>query len=445
MIGSDTIHDLFGLQQAEQEIAWLTEALVVPAFIMPALNMQSVAMIGNSGSGKSAFRLGLFEQDQKNRLTVVWLPKPLQSIDKMASTLLIQDLLQTIALGLVKNLGQHVVYFKQADPDLQKEVADLISTIVAPITLLKILARRLSKGLSEEGQALVTELLFPADRPNPYDENNPQHLLDALCAYSHELGYTQIWVIIDGLEQLEAEIETANHTMHTLCSLLHLYEIPELSFKMFIPETFAPILQRSRIVERKRLNIVYLHWDEATLIQVLERRLQILFEEADYRLEKIAKPEYLLPLLRKQPLLPRAWLDVLKIIVQQLYAQGTSVALSTEYIEALNTSIHPVLSIRDERIFMSGKELTHLSPQSDQILRYLMQHRGHICSREEIYYCAIRGMRTIPHKSEAGYEDPLDWRSVVDTSISRLRTALEEDSNGLVRIETIRSKGIKLL
>lgn len=444
MTGQYTAQDIFGYEYAEQQTAWLKQGFVMPSF-EPYFNpTSSVAIIGASGSGKTALRLSVLEQPKENRLIIVWQPTIIQAHDASASQLLTQDLLQVLTFGLVRALGKQAWRFYQAEPWLQDIVCSLIYTISRSISLHRSVVGRLSRGLSEDGQTLVMHLLMPTNIPDIHTNARAEQIFKDLWACIADLNYRETWIIVDGLERLEAYHEDGQYTMAVLCALLELYELPEFSFKIFVPDSFESIIRNSRIVERKRMYVTSLVWNELILEQVLESRLKLLLGQSTH-LSTIAHYDTLKSYLRTQPLLPRSWLNAFRPIIQRFYDCNDQRPLTAEYIRSLMPTFRPELRMSSDRVFVNGKEIFNISPQSKQILSYLFEHRGIACAREDIYYRVIRGFSRIPLKGQPGYEAAQDWRPVIDTAISRLRSSIEPNPKQPIFLLTKRGKGITLL
>jgi len=90
--------------------------------------------------------------------------------------------------------------------------------------------------------------------------------------------------------------------------------------------------------------------------------------------------------------------------------------------------------------------LNDVPPKAYDMLRYLYQHSGQVVSKEELYYLVYLEMSSIPRSSgDAGYESPNIYAGLVDTSIYRLRQAIEPNPAEPILLRTVRGHGITLV
>jgi DNA-binding response OmpR family regulator len=441
---SPNIEELFAAQQAEIEQSWLSQVFVAPYQGADIVNARSTAIIGGSGSGKTALRLMLLEKPADDRLVVSWLPKLLINSDQPATDTIVYDLLQAIACELIRSLGCETNRFDTASEWVQEELAVIIATLFDKHPATKRIAGRLSAGLSARGQQIISQLLLPAQTPELYGDARPQYLIEALTSILPELGYRRAWVIIDGLERLEAYIEQGRRAVAVLCAMLALFELPELTFKLLVPDSFATVIQQSRSFERRRLDLVELHWSELELMHMLERRLGLLLGRPALPLDELASANLLLRQLRSREATPRTWIETLRPFVEQFYAQGAFTPLSRGTVTRLSRFPTPILRLSGDQFFLNGHEITTLQPQSRQILAYLFARRGQVCTREEIYYCVLRALPAVPQRHEPAYEEAGRWRIMIETALSRLRYAIEPNPEQPIFLLTKRGQGIML-
>jgi DNA-binding winged helix-turn-helix (wHTH) protein len=79
-----------------------------------------------------------------------------------------------------------------------------------------------------------------------------------------------------------------------------------------------------------------------------------------------------------------------------------------------------------------------------KVLQYLYHHRGDVCTKERLYYCAYRGKKRPPAIGEDGYEAPHRWQSGLENAISNLRRVLEPMQGKHTYITTKRGTGYAL-
>jgi len=445
MSSPPTIHDLFAALQAETEESWLNQVFVSPSQRADFIQSRSTAIIGSSGSGKTALRLMLLEQSFADRLVVRWLPALPHDTGQQTTTTLVNDLLQTIARELIKALGREPSRFDTAEDWAQEELATIIYMLFDKTAGINRLVGRLSSGLAQRGRELVAQLLLPSQPPETYSDTRPQQLIEDLVVSLPQVGYTRVWVVVDGLERLEAQEEIGRHAVESLCAVLSLFELPGLSFKILVPDSFVVVVRQSRSFHRRRLVIAQLQWSEGELMQLVERRLAILLGRSEARVEEIAPVDALLEQLRIHEPTPRAWIEAFRPFVEAFFLHGAAVPLTAETFTLLIRPTTPQLRISGDQILINGRDVSPISPQSRQILDYLFARRGLTCTRAEIYYCALRGKPTALKKGEIGYEDPARWRSTVDTALNRLREAIEPNPKQPVLLITKRGEGIMLV
>jgi DNA-binding response OmpR family regulator len=85
-----------------------------------------------------------------------------------------------------------------------------------------------------------------------------------------------------------------------------------------------------------------------------------------------------------------------------------------------------------------------ISETEFKLLLYLYQRPGKICSLEELYFCALKGMAYIPGQRDKDWVHKSVWRAILDTAIYRLRKRIEPSAQTPVYLVTHPRLGLEL-
>ena len=259
------------------------------------------------------------------------------------------------------------------------------------------------------------------------------------------LGFDAAYVLVDRVDELPDTAQSARAGVALLSSLLKdlsLLELPRVAFKFFLPTEMQPGVQA--LVRTDRVLLRHVTWAENDLRRLLQARLEAFSaNQAISSLSQISEPE-------------------VQDIDQRLVHQAVGSPRNLIRLGGLLFSEHCRLPVKERlhidaqdwtrairrywselglqmdhvsgRVTVAGRELPPdaLSPREYDVLEFLYQHAGELCSRDDIAY-NIYGT-----ESGAGVSD-----SAIDQAVSRLRKKIEPGDDPLF-IVTVLGKGYRL-
>lgn len=452
MTAAAQIPDALAYLQAEHEAAWLASAFVAPSDMAGLVGARSVVVVGATGSGKSALRLALADHAQAaGHLLVEWHPTldPFELGAVTPSRHWFGQLLDACLDALLKQLGQEPQRLDGVATWVRATLHWFIHTYLLDLAGdTELLLSRLTEELPPAGQQLLTELLkltpAPIFRPGTPDSK----LIVALADMLNRLGFAAVWLVIDDLEWLlEEDAARASDALRALLSTLGLFEAPRFAVKLLTPLAFEAAIMGSGGVARRRLDVYHLRWTEPQLLTIVERRIARLLGRESFQLGALYDLERLRERLdRYGGAVPRGWLEMIRPSAELYQRLGASRPLSPQEWETVWREHPPLLrfDLAENRAYLGYRELLDLAPGAQKLLRYLYQHRERLCSREELYYCALLELERPPTHGESGYASPKDWEGLFNTTLYRLRRAVEFDPDQPLYIVTRRGRGLFL-
>jgi DNA-binding response OmpR family regulator len=141
---------------------------------------------------------------------------------------------------------------------------------------------------------------------------------------------------------------------------------------------------------------------------------------------------------------PRGWLESAAPLVEEFLHRAGQVPIE-RWHEIRARSPLP-LSVNEEEghVTVGWHRITDVPPVPLAILRYLWQHRGRYCTRQELYYHAWFPTR-YPEASPDKAEDfEANYGHLIETAISRLREKIEPDASSPTYVVTVWGKGYQL-
>lgn len=111
-----------------------------------------------------------------------------------------------------------------------------------------------------------------------------------------EIGFQAVYVLVDGLDELEQTADDPSSGMALLAPLIANLKLmnttPGLAFKFFLPAEMQPfIVQISPKIRRDRLAFETVAWSEDDLLEILHRRLAVCSNFIIKSLDAISAPE----------------------------------------------------------------------------------------------------------------------------------------------------------
>ncbi|MEJ5223060.1 MAG: hypothetical protein WHV44_01290 [Anaerolineales bacterium] len=271
--------------------------------------------------------------------------------------------------------------------------------------------------------------------------------LRALVRVLQQVGFSQIWWLVDGLDKWPTSSRSdVLAMMESLLSKLSLFDKREIVFKFFIPDSFLEDVNKTNAVLRERLLPGEFRWTTDQLVLLLEKRLSVGLNQPDFRLTHLCPDaDFLLWLEKYAGNNPRAWISRLRPFVEHF--EKTGQPLDARDWRSVARAAPPPLRISPARreVRIGEYAISIESQDSLKILLYLQQRAGYICSLEEVYFCGIKGLPKPPGLHDEGWEHKDVWRPALDTTLYRLRQRLEWDPAQPVYLVTHPRRGLELL
>ncbi len=437
--------------RAEYEEDWLEEVFIEPDEMAGMISGRSVLVFGADGAGKTALAIMLARQaqraeDGRPQLVVHWYPTV---SEKRPSDLRVQEdfrdqVLDACALALMRYLGQNPARFP-ASKWHQETVVWLIYQYL--LGDKELMLSRMERECTPDGLALLSNILgrqarevFSPSQPLP-------EILKELIYTLRELGLSGVWVIVDELTaSLESNPEALLATFQSLFSTLALFEVVGFSIKAIVPSQIKDSLLFSSGSIRRRFATHDLKWSDELLAGMVERRLALALGRADIRLKDLSKvrPDELLDWLKKYGgSSPRGWLKLTRKLADAYLAQGQQALNEAEWIKVSRQLLPPLrVDAQTGQVFLGDGLVTDLQPAAYKMLEYLYRHPKRRCTREELYYRMYLGKDHEPRPFEDGWTPRKSWNRIIDTTIHRLRQALEPDPKHPVYVITDRGKRV---
>jgi DNA-binding winged helix-turn-helix (wHTH) protein len=261
-----------------------------------------------------------------------------------------------------------------------------------------------------------------------------------------------VWVLVDGLEAWnDTDQEQLAAGLTTFLSALNLFERGGFAYKMLMPAKLDHSLSRASGIQRRRIDLHRLRWPTHKLIALVEKRLALASKGKVRSLADLCEDEELITWLERcGGNTPRGWLEQIRPLVAAYFerveaGQGGPISRQ-EWVEIRQR--HPPLLILDKeerQVTIGRREVNDLSAGLFELLEYLYDRSGQICSKSEIYYRLQREMDHEPVSlADPDWEIPKTYEGQIDTMIWRLREALEPNPRNPVFIITVKGRGVRL-
>ncbi len=293
---------------------------------------------------------------------------------------------------------------------------------------------------------LLVSLLNPLTASQAEATDSPVAQLKEFVELLRFLGFDAAYVLVDRVDELPetaASPQAGVTLLRPMLEDLDLLELSHLAFKFFLPTEMQPAVEA--VVRADRVTIRHVTWAESDLRRLLEARL-IAFSEEDRRISSLSQISEVglkdldQRLIRQAVNSPRNLIRLGEFVFSEhcrlpvderveIDAQDWGRALR-RYWSELGLQMDPTTG----RVTVAGRELApdELTPREYDVLEFLYQHAGRLCSRDEIAY-AVYG-------PQAGAEVS---GGAIDQTVSRLRKKIEPGEEPLF-IVTIPGKGYRL-
>jgi len=475
----------FGTREAESEGPELGQYFVEYPYFDEVLGSglwpRTAFLLADRGCGKSANRCMIEDycRSQKIEGNVLAIPYTdfravLQSAGgdpaRVTQRMHIHEILRQGVLALLDHLGRHRQLVQRLYDDDRPRWVPLTSPMYLTPTFINRLLRqvgglsvgltaaRLQEAVREQAwedlftittdeARLTVQLLalllnsayIPEAEPPP-----PAEQLKEFIELLRFLDFDAAYILIDRVDELPETAkapEVGVTLLYPLLSDLALLELPYLAFKFFLPTEMQPAVEA--VTRTDRIILRHVAWSNSDLRRLLEARLRAFsdnyisslsqvsdvgLQDIDDRLveQAVGSPRNLIR-LGELVFSEHCRLPVGERV--QIDADDWSRALR-RYWSELGLSMDSAAG----RIVVAGRELPadELTPREYDVLEFLYEHAGRLCTRDEIAY-AIYGTKTGAEISN----------SAIDQAVSRLRKKIEPDGGPLFII-TIPGKGYRL-
>lgn len=147
---------------------------------------------------------------------------------------------------------------------------------------------------------------------------------------------------------------------------------------------------------------------------------------------------------------PREWLDQVYPLVEYYQAERPDGPIDTNIWIRLRKLRPPRFQLDEEgrHVRVGGRiiSLQDVPAKAYDMLRYMYRRNDQVVSKAELYFVAYRGLASVPRSVEdKDYESPTAYEGLVDTSVYRLRQAIEPDPSNPVLLVTVRGHGVRLV
>lgn len=439
----------FAALKAEKE-SWLSRVFVPPRDYDFIAAPGSTLIYSSGGGGKSALLRALATQWQSGEegiLAVVWHPD-LPMDEEISARHAWRDM-------LFARIGFSLLAYTLAEDAraaaLPQWASEFLSTFlqVYPTPLFDWNIIRLRNTVGEAGKAWLDRYFSTsadASLASGLSQLPAHRLLQYLLQFLPNVNIGEIVVLVDGLERWETQDQAHLFAfLSDFLATLALFELPELSFKVALPSSWRDSLRSAGAVARRRVEQTELDWSQEELLAMVDKRLAWAMADPELTLKSLCPQADLASWLTSYGgHSPRGWLALARGIFKA-YLENDHRPLSQAQWQEVSRHLLPNLQVFEEdRIFIGEREITGLSPSLRAVVRYLYEHDHRICSREELYFRAYRGLPRVPRNGEIDYESPESWRGSFDMVISRLRQEIEPDPNRPRYLITHRGRGIRL-
>lgn len=435
--------------RAEEE-PWLAEAFVAPADFALLIGPRSTVLYGEGGSGKTALLRMIAHRAPANAFCLFWSPRfeageALDNPDTWAD-----GFLQTCAVALRNRFAHHPQMWATLPEWVQGFLADCFRRYREPLWAFAY--ARLQADLDEAGKAWLEAVMTPSPGPTPYAvaDWSRARVLEYLAEAVAAAGWQGLWVLGDGFQVWEQHEDPAvekavQEGLGRWVSSLTLLDQRAFTLKLALPLSWQETLRSTRAIRTRRLEEYVLNWEKENLTAIVGKRLGLAAGRPDLDLEALCPTCDLSGWLwRYAGANPRRWLSQARGLYQA-YRQAGNRPLTPEEWRQLNRRLAPYLTLvgNEKGVVYVGPHRVELPDPLYRVLAYLYGE-DRVCSREELYFVAYKGLERVPHSGETGWEPPSAWRGNMDTVLWRLRKAIEPDPDHPLFIQTVRGQGVKL-
>lgn len=446
---------VFSTKKTEAE-SWLLDAFIPPPDFEFFKGDHSVILFGEPGAGKTATCLALEQYGlySSNRMIVHWRPQISENVTEMSTTLAmtqLHDILRSCAKTFIEKFSAEPSLLLKAAPSAQEYLIWFLKYFTDTDDLLEFLPSKISKKEKDQFQALAARFSL-----NLFGEQHD--MVDIATEFTKAVksaGISMVWILVDGIEWLtENQRVNAVSSLRSIFSILKLFEIPYLCYKMVLPAEIETDLVDTIAITRDRAMVSRISWDTRHLSSILEQRLSLALGDSA-SLTNIYNTEEILSWLETcGGMTPRGWLEYFRPIFATYWdviSNGKQRKLTkAEWISARKrSSLHLKYYPETNQIRVGMGMARLLSPEVGAIFSYLYKNQGRYCTKKELYYKAYVPF-VVPEGKIKDFDEQLallkEYDDLINTVIYRLRQAIEPNPKEKepVFLTTKRDVGIRL-
>jgi len=443
---------VFERLQAEQESDWLDQVYVIPgSFGFGYWGAQPLAAVSESGGGKTALRIAMMKwladtSEEGVHLVVDWRFPLTISEDKDSH--IVYAFLSQIMAACARSLLQYLVFNSKVLESASSAVQDVIVGFIQQYLSgsLEFYLDQAVLDVTEKEISILAERLAKPPRFQVFSTGSTvPSVIQQLVWATQKIGLKGIYIFIDGVEAaLGLDEENLLNVIEGFLASLAIFEETGFVFKLFAPMELLSLIKSSSAAQRRRIEVVHLHWNETELAEMVNRRLSYAFSN-QVELSNINSSGMLLSwLIKYGGMNPRGWLRFIRPFAIAFADIGES--LSEERCLEIFFQHLPQIKVdmQQQKVFCGYGEVTDISPTFYDLLAYLYNHCDRICTKSELYYLGLRKLDREPVHQDLEWEYPDKVSGRIDTELGRLRTVIEPDAKNPVYLKTYRGKGIKL-
>ena len=442
--------------RAEDE-PWLSACYVEPAEFAAMVGARNALILGETGSGKTALRQHLENAWQRRDindaswLLVRWQFNALAGASESlaGSPLATRQQVQVfdaIARALLTHLVQLPDRWSAAPPWAKATLAWFIRRFLQGDPQIYVESLVAEHLVLEPVATFLREINTTKDRDLLPPDASPVAVMIELASALPRIGLPGVRILMADVEPWwEAYPTKLVESLVALLATLALFEHPAFAYTFLLPDSLWSHLSRTPAVERRRIQVFPLRYQEFELVRIVERRLALALGRSEATLADLGPAQDLRNWLKGcGGVSPRGWLETARpFLAAHLARQDASQPLTAQEYRAIQMSHPPVLWLdpKTDHVVVGWRRVTNLSSGHFAILKYLSDHAGEMCSRKDLY----------KEYQKASYSEYVekdikssDITGVLDSALWRLRAAIEPTPESPTLLETKRGKGVRL-
>jgi hypothetical protein len=430
--------------RAESE-PWLEQVYVPPANFPIFISQHSTLILGEKGSGKSALLRAIRRSLAAQKVLVVeWTWDPLAWAGKRgieALRVILEQLMSQIAYALLITISSEPSRWESLIPSTREMFHWFFFRYLIPHRDLLWVEPTPDKN---QLQIFLDQFSHQPSVKLP-ESTSPVRVLGYLVPLFLQAQFTALGIMLEDVApwaEADPDITTA---LKSFLSSLAVFDVRSLFFKIVLDESLYDLVRTSEVISRRRVELVHLRWPQDLLEQIVIHRLQ----------HVLGKGTDLGILCQRNSLLawlsgcggesPQAWLRMITPAIWQILQikvqEGEFRAMTPQEWKEVRSRNLPDLTydLQTGKVKI-GWRTVELKPAEEVLFRYLLEHRGKVCSPGDLYqvYKQHNYPNTPPDELE------VTDRGMMDNALYRLRNAIEPDPRDPILLITRRRKGICL-